>query len=684
MGQSATDLVRRFKEQRDLHHASHADALQLIARPRHGDLPAMVFADAEPLLIELVSKNTPDLEIVRAVNQAFLSIVRASYWDMIEHGDFYADEAEQMLSSITLALSRNYYDLDDFDCIEKFCAVDFADSGGRISYLKPSFVQPSAVHKLVHSTAFSATIAVAIIANTIITTIEQETRLGNDNSSGWLVVEIIFTLVFLVESVMKLIDEKLTYFQSAWNLFDFFLVVFGLVGCSFSIMVAGLNDRSEGNDVPSSEANLIRTAQVFRMMRLVRVFRLYRYWMKLQMLFSRKLVSLEVAEHMVKASVLNSFVRAHMHAQTKLVKFFGKGDQVDSVEVARCLLQSKLSVYKAMRLADYEEKKLGSSLTEDLKIALECRDFAECCVDFLLNAQRGGILTPHEAESMLHPLYNDIGKFVHHLRAVSHGDISELQENTDEVSVSASRSSGTSQAVCEAGKLGSEAGKSGTLVGEDKDPNYPSQGQPSGNSSKPEPVPVGRVSFLGKDEPAQEPSPEGAMEGEAVAASSAAISNPAGPSSKKKGAKGRKSKIIKSGDAENRTAMTEVTVIDVEEEAPGYKNDQEATKNVQTLEVPGAAAASEASPTHSSGLKAKKHHGSLKSVSKAAGAEESTASTIQGSPRDKNDDQKKDVAKSKKWEMKTEKKDTPEGEQDKERAKTGFWPARDASPVPEP
>jgi len=56
---------------------------------------------------------------------------------------------------------------------------------------------------------------------------------------------------------------------------------------------------------------------------------------------------------------------------------------------------------------------------------LACRAAAEECCEFLTEAQLGGVLTAHEAESMLHPLYDSIGKLMKEMRDFHSGKVEE-------------------------------------------------------------------------------------------------------------------------------------------------------------------------------------------------------------------------------------------------------------------
>jgi hypothetical protein len=126
---------------------------------------------------------------------------------------------------------------------------------------------------------------------------------------------------------------------------------------------------------------------------------------------------------MMKKTILSGFIRAHLGAEKKLVDYFGLRGKVDTPEVARCLLQSKVFVYKAIKLLCLEESKLSKELLEEMAIAEECRAAAEDCAKFIKKVKYNGVLTNVEAESMLHPLYDSIQKFIQDVKDAHKGQV---------------------------------------------------------------------------------------------------------------------------------------------------------------------------------------------------------------------------------------------------------------------
>lgn len=413
----------------------HADLVQAkgkLATKNHGllellhDLPPMPLLDQEKHLDELSQKYMTDPHIQRAVNEAFLSLVRSQYWGMVEMNEFvsYVNEAEHLFTSITLAFSRPHYDLHDFSFIEPFIMASLEETQNRLSAVHSdtgvemeedadgAFWHPVRmfIHSIVESSVFSVIIAIAILANTLLVYIEQEVR---DKDSGqqvsWLVVECLFQFIFTLECILKRIDQRVKYYYDGWNLFDFLLVIIGIVGLVMDVAADAI--LQQAGNVSGSEAQLVRIAQVFRIMRIIRLFRLIRFFRVLKAKFSRSDISLEVAEHMQKSTILACFVRAHIASQKLLVKYFGRDKRVDTVELARCILQSQLSCYKAMVLEIEQKQQLDPRILRAVAIAKEAKEISMQLEGFIVDAHESGVLSSTEAHLILHPIHASVLDF---------------------------------------------------------------------------------------------------------------------------------------------------------------------------------------------------------------------------------------------------------------------------------
>ena len=84
-------------------------------------------------------------------------------------------------------------------------------------------------NKVAESSAFHAFIFTSIVLNSIclsITWYREPEQLVI--VMEW--VNIVFTLIYTVEMVIKIIAYKMKYFHDGWNVFDFMIVVFAYVG----------------------------------------------------------------------------------------------------------------------------------------------------------------------------------------------------------------------------------------------------------------------------------------------------------------------------------------------------------------------------------------------------------------------------------------------------------------------
>ena len=108
--------------------------------------------------------------------------------------------------------------------------------------------------------SFNIFILVCIIINSICLAVTWY------NEPGWLVevmeaVNLAFTGIYFLEMIIKLIAYKKTYFMDGWNVFDFLIVMFALVGIItqtfFNIQVGALS-------------TVVRAFRILRVLKLIR------------------------------------------------------------------------------------------------------------------------------------------------------------------------------------------------------------------------------------------------------------------------------------------------------------------------------------------------------------------------------------------------------------------------------
>jgi hypothetical protein len=276
--------------------------------------------------------------------------------------------------------------------------------------------QDSQLAKIVASQQFNLSVAVVIMLNSLQVMCEEIWRdsctqlcpsdpvcvkKDIDDHAIWLVLDILFTLFFVVEAAMKLALLKKQYFMDNWNRFDFFLVIVGVFGLCFSLA-------STGEDNVASQTRIIRVARVLRTLRFLRIFRLFHAKMS-----ADRYVSLELARHMKKIVTLSCFIKGQEMAQTQLVRYFGgngKLDEKNETEIARCILQSQVNIYKALWEAGETKRKLGDKVSKELEVLRKRKRITEGFSRFVSDAHEAGALSATETHAILHPLNHQIAE----------------------------------------------------------------------------------------------------------------------------------------------------------------------------------------------------------------------------------------------------------------------------------
>jgi len=104
-----------------------------------------------------------------------------------------------------------------------------------------------------------------ILLNALIIAIETDNRADDDNDWGWILIESIFNVVFLVEMLMRIVAERSRWPCSMWNMFDAVLVVIGIVDV-WILLPAGA----------TADIRFLTLMRLFRLLRLMRVLRVVR------------------------------------------------------------------------------------------------------------------------------------------------------------------------------------------------------------------------------------------------------------------------------------------------------------------------------------------------------------------------------------------------------------------------
>jgi hypothetical protein len=290
---------------------------------------------------------------------------------------------------------------------------------GALSDSVPAHVATNGcVARLVGSWKFNLFIAATILFNSITVCIEELGRTeDNKDHAAWLIADAIFTSIFVLEFVLKFAWMTCYYFYDAWNRFDFFLVIVGVLGLIMNTLTQG------GGVELAGQTRVMRLARVLRTMRFLRVFRLFN-----AKLSADKFVSLELAKHMKKITTMSCFISAHLTAQNDLVKYFGgngKLDEANESEIARCILQSQLAVYKALFAAANTQKQISEEVLHELQTLYKRKTITEGLSHFVEQALRDGAISNTEAHAILHPLNHQVSRCMKALNDRAEGVMSK-------------------------------------------------------------------------------------------------------------------------------------------------------------------------------------------------------------------------------------------------------------------
>lgn len=117
----------------------------------------------------------------------------------------------------------------------------------------------------IHSMQAEVFFGAWILLNALVIAIETDNRADDDNDWGWILIESIFNVVFLVEMLMRMVAEGSRWPCSMWNLFDAVLVVIGVVDV-WILYPAGA----------TADIRFLMFMRLFRLLRLMRVLRVIR------------------------------------------------------------------------------------------------------------------------------------------------------------------------------------------------------------------------------------------------------------------------------------------------------------------------------------------------------------------------------------------------------------------------
>eukprot|EP00747_Dinoflagellata_sp_TGD_P073199 gnl/TRDRNA2_/TRDRNA2_157792_c0_seq1.p1 gnl/TRDRNA2_/TRDRNA2_157792_c0~~gnl/TRDRNA2_/TRDRNA2_157792_c0_seq1.p1 ORF type:complete len:821 (+),score=150.63 gnl/TRDRNA2_/TRDRNA2_157792_c0_seq1:102-2564(+) len=123
----------------------------------------------------------------------------------------------------------------------------------------------------INSTRAHCVISIVIIVNSVWIGVETDHRPRSGGTPfseslwAWTVIEILFTIAFLIEFGLRLSVEGLTYFRDSWNCFDVFVLTLSIAD---TIVLLCIHDDG---------TRFMTIIRIVRLLRLVRLFRLFRF-----------------------------------------------------------------------------------------------------------------------------------------------------------------------------------------------------------------------------------------------------------------------------------------------------------------------------------------------------------------------------------------------------------------------
>jgi len=172
--------------------------------------------------------------------------------------------------------------MDAADAEEEVKDVDIMDLiKGRASAMNSG--QTRGVRAILSSVLFDIFIAFSILSNTIFLGVQIDYAARYPNEPQHIAIYIVgymYTVIFGVEVVLRLIDEGYRFFSVfnrsvLWNYLDFFIVMSSLVEVYFDILLATNSENPDGMD--ADQIKIVRIIRISRLMKIFRIVRIMRY-----------------------------------------------------------------------------------------------------------------------------------------------------------------------------------------------------------------------------------------------------------------------------------------------------------------------------------------------------------------------------------------------------------------------
>jgi len=370
-----------------------------------------------------------DVEMAIVVDRTFLNLVRGHYTKLMQSHDLRPGSNEALLleTSIRVGLSAVRGDLVDFPHVLKHAGEgegDDDDSGQLFGQARRSLHDTSDEDHIVHEEntpfanfvegqTFAYSMIAVIISGCLFVAVEE--AVGKSGSpTVWLVIEIIFTVIFIVEFVLRIVHYRSLYWQDPWNTLDFSLTMISVLAVAVSI---------HHNGEEHANSRMLSLSRVFRVLRLLRIVKKFHVWLS-----SDQDIDPALDIQMSKIAIFRSFAFSHLQAQKDLMRYFSGNDIIDEqdeVEVGRCLLQSQTHVYSAWAEIISVQQSMGSELLDSVQNLREKKDITEGLKDFVETALADGAIGAKHAESILHTLHHQISNCLRNIHMATDGIVSK-------------------------------------------------------------------------------------------------------------------------------------------------------------------------------------------------------------------------------------------------------------------
>jgi len=203
---------------------------------------------------------------------------------------------------------------------------------------------------------------------------------------------------------LKYLVLRSHYWSNVGRLFDFFMFLLLLSDWLVEAYAYCVGGRSFPGDRQGLD-KLTRILSVCRLFRVIRINRIVRFAASVRKRSRAPVKSSRLVEkRMHNISVLRAFVKAHCHSQKDLLNLLGCGSRPHTAEDAKCILESRTLVYRAMCILQQEMEMVDLQVLKDLDSLRRSDEVTQELRQFVNEAQDRGALDPKQFKMLAEPL----------------------------------------------------------------------------------------------------------------------------------------------------------------------------------------------------------------------------------------------------------------------------------------